>query len=92
MPFLKTADGWVHLKMGKPRNRRCSYCRALVTGQRGFLCDFVLPSGKTCDRFMCDRCTQKCVLDPGKDYCRVHRVTSPPLFPVTLFEPEGESP
>jgi len=74
MTFLKMPDGTViHVRMAKPRSRRCTLCDGLTPASRLRECDFKLPTGKTCDRLMCAECAAR--VGPDKDLCPEHRWT-----------------
>jgi hypothetical protein len=71
MPFVRLPGGQVaHVRMSKPRRRRCKVC-GHATDER-FLreCDFTLPNGKTCDLLMCDKCAFQ--VKPNFDLCPEH--------------------
>jgi hypothetical protein len=69
--FIRMDDGTVvHVRMAKPRARRCTACGCLTPAAELRECDYIIGSGKTCDRLICVKCTQSPA--PGKDLCPEH--------------------
>lgn len=56
----------VHMCGSKPLPQPCSVCQ----GMSGYLCDYPLSSGKTCDRPLCESCRIK--FGARLDYCPEH--------------------
>lgn len=67
MPFYRVGGHMVHLKLSGPKSKHPKPCAARMpapAGQQpgtvqccamsGFLCDFELPGGGTCDRPLCE--------------------------------------
>lgn len=72
MPFIKLPDGTVaHIRIAPRRRRRCTFCRLQTVPARLRECDFLLPTGKTCDALMCDKCAYR--IGPDKDLCPAHQ-------------------
>ncbi len=69
MPWIDLPDGThVHIKMAKPRPKKCTFCGAWGAES---LCDFVVGLfGETCDALMCARCRRH--VHPDTDYCPKH--------------------
>ena len=77
--FFRSPDGkmvGVICSRGRHEVKRCAYCGKPAT----ILCDYPLPSGKTCDRPMCNKCRTK--IGPDLDVCRVHN--NPSDIAITL--------
>jgi hypothetical protein len=88
MTFLKMPDGSVvHVRMAKPRARRCKVCERLTAPDRLRECDFKLPDGSTCDLLMCCACAHR--TGPDQDLCPEHRWTEiDDLFDRSSWPPE----
>lgn len=77
MPFVRLPGGNVaHVRMSKRPAKRCKMCNRLTSERWQLLCDFVLPSGKTCDLLMCTVCAQ--ATGPETDLCPKHALESKP--------------
>lgn len=65
---IKGADGTVvnAIVCGRKRIKACCGCGGIATRE----CDWKLGQGKTCDRPLCEDCTDSPA--PGKDLCPVH--------------------
>ena len=65
----------IHDKAGKQIGHVCGklgkHC-ADCAGVSGFLCDFPVGKGKTCDRPMCER--HACEIGPDLHYCSTHEI------------------
>lgn len=71
MTFLRLPDGNVaHVRMSKPRSKRCKVCNHLTAQRFQRECDFKLPNGRTCDLLMCQHCTTH--TGPDTDLCPAH--------------------
>ena len=71
MTFIRLSNGTVaHVRMAKPRGRRCKVCDHLTAPAWLRECDFVLPNGKTCDLLMCSNCAE--ATGPDTDLCPAH--------------------
>lgn len=74
MTFLRLPNGaLVHVRLAKPRARRCKVCHQMTAHARLRECDFKLPDGSTCDLLMCDNCAHRTA--PNVDLCPSHRWT-----------------
>lgn len=81
MPYVRLPGGFVaHVKMAKPRLRRC------VGGQPGrpcqtgaaFQCDYQVAEGKTCDAWCCR--AHATSVGPDIDHCPQHAGQQAGLF------------
>lgn len=67
MPYFRIAGLMVHVKLGGPKSKQPKPCAARIPAPpevgpgtvlccaiSGFLCDFELPQGGTCDRPLCE--------------------------------------
>jgi hypothetical protein len=71
MTFLRLGDGTiVHVRMSKPRRRKCSVCGIVPPASQLRECDFKVGDGKTCDRLMCQGCANR--IGPDEDLCPDH--------------------
>jgi hypothetical protein len=70
--FQVPGVGMVHVRMSKPRARRCKVCNRLTNYRWLRECDFVMPDGKTCDLLMCNNCAE--ATGPNTDLCPVHAI------------------
>lgn len=71
MTFFRLPDGgMVHMRMSKPRARRCKVCNRKTNERWLRECDFILPNGKTCDLLMCMNCAEP--TGPDTDHCPLH--------------------
>jgi hypothetical protein len=77
----KLPDGTtVHINMATPRKRRCAFCDCRDAKA---LCDYRLPSGKTCDKAICFR--HRVHVGADRDYCLDHDLTKPmPAAPAAM--------
>jgi len=67
--WIKLPDGSVaHVRYAKRRAPKCQFCGAPSTKQ----CDYPLSKTKTCDAYMCDRCSKP--FGPNVDTCPEHPV------------------
>jgi hypothetical protein len=86
MPYIHILDdnrkiiGSAHVNLGPKGNREAGYCFACaqdgIRALSSALCDFKLPSGRTCDARICSYHAQH--VEPDTDYCPKH--AQPTLF------------
>ena len=74
MPLYRTPDGtWVHLKLtgkaAKDPPKRCCYCGWIS----GYLCDWKIGEGKTCDLPICE--VHALEVGPDEHLCPTHQET-----------------
>lgn len=60
----------VHVRMAKPRSRRCTVCNGLTPGHRLRECDGRMADGRTCNRLMCTQCARRG--GANIDFCPEH--------------------
>ena len=86
MPFLNLPGmGVVHLKMARPRKRKCAHCGA---PDAQYLCDWPMTDGdKTCDKPCCARCSVRVGTD--RDYCKGHPRAGAIAVQTSLEFPRG---
>jgi len=78
---MRMPDGGTAIVCGSfPQEKHCVVCGTFATR----LCDFKLPSGKTCDAPMCDDHTHR--MGPSTDFCPLHK---PKESQPALFGPEA---
>ena len=81
------ADGtMVHVRIARPKRRRCTLCDGLTPASRLRECDFKMPDGKTCDRLMCSDCAHR--VGPDLDWCPAHAAQVDDLFDRGGWPPE----
>jgi hypothetical protein len=69
--FIRMDNGtMVHVRMAKPRARRCTVCGCMAPVAQLRECDWKMADGKTCDRLICVGCTHAPAQD--KDLCPEH--------------------
>jgi hypothetical protein len=90
MPFYKLADGTVrHMKLSG-RSKPPAPCVAMMkrSGETepstceqlsGYLCDYPISKGKTCDRPLCDAHATE--ISKNRHYCPDHRLLASELNP-----------
>lgn len=84
MPWVNLPGvGTVHIKMAKPRTRKCVRCGHAGT----ILCDFPIGAKKTCDAALCG----SCAVSGGEDvdYCPHHarvKQQQRELFPAAVVK------
>lgn len=70
---LDLGDGVTGFVCTETKRRACSSCRSSIKAEQGVLCDWPLTgpkAGKTCDRFVCQRCAKH--VGEDRDYCPTH--------------------
>lgn len=95
MPFFRINGLMVHLKLGGPKSKQPKPCAALLPTVHegkpatmrccaisGFLCDWQLPDGGTCDKPLCEEHAQQVAKD--RHLCPEHLARLRDVEPVLL--------
>lgn len=58
----------LHVKFSRPKKKPCAFCSVLSSG---FLCDYPVGPGRTCNKAVCGGCRTS--IAAGIDYCPEHK-------------------